>query len=134
MTGPRPDQALRSSVSRILRLQLGVTVAVSLAVLALVDGRSALAAGFGAMLGVLGTVVSARGVRRAGVLDAARETPSMVPMYLGALQKLLVVAAGAALGLVVLELPAAFLLGGLILSQLGYLAASVWILSRRSIT
>jgi hypothetical protein len=90
------------------------------------EPASALAAAFGSALGVGGTLVSARGVRRTGDGPGAKGVPSLAPVYVGALQKLLIVAVGVAFGLVVLDLQGMFLLLGLILSQFGYLVASIW--------
>ncbi len=126
MSGFQGDLALSRTVALVLRLQIILAGALMLAVLAWAGASPALATLFGSGLGILGTIMAARGVRRAGGDQRASDTPSLVPVYLGALQKLLVVAAGVAFGLVVLELSALFLLGGLILSQVGYVVASVW--------
>lgn len=123
MTGSSSDQALSRTVALILRLQAALAGVLLLATLAWAGTAPALAALFGSALGILGTISSARGVRRAS------ETPSLAPIYLGAFQKLLIVAAGVAFGLVVLDLGPIYLLSGLILSQIGYVVASVWSLA-----
>lgn len=128
MTGSKTDQALSRTVARVLWLQAVLGGLFLIATLAWADAAAALAAAFGSALGILGTILSARGVRRASGGQAS-ESPTMVPIYLGALQKLLIVAAGVAFGLVVLELRPIYLLGGLILSQIGYMAASLWSLA-----
>lgn len=123
------DGGLVRSIVLIVRVQVFTGLILVGATWLWSDSASALASAFGAGLGVLGTLVSARGVWRTGGGQIAKGVPSLAPIYLGALQKLLVVAVGVAFALVVLDLQPMFLLIGLILSQFGYLVASIWSLA-----
>jgi hypothetical protein len=123
------DGGLVRSIVLIVRLQVFTGLILVGATWLWSEPASAMAAAFGAALGVLGTLVSARGVWRTGNGPGAKGVPSLAPIYLGALQKLLIVAVGVTFGLVVLDLDAMFLLIGLILSQFGYLVASIWSLA-----
>lgn len=86
---------------------------------------SAIAAAFGSGLGILGTIVSARSVKRASRAGRSGPVHSLVPVYMGEFQKLLIIGVGVVAGLVVLELRGLYLLSGLILAQLGYVVASL---------
>ncbi len=131
-----PPRLFSPEVRRVLAAQaalaLGV-VALALIATALHPGPAALpeaglqrakAAAFGALLGMLATVVTARSVLKSG--EAAARHPSglaILPVYSGLLVKLLLVAGGAFAGLVWLQLGPLFLLLGYITMQAGYLWA-----------
>lgn len=89
------------------------------------EPASAWAGAFGSGLGILGTIVSARSVRRASRGGSTGPVHSLVPVYVGEFQKLLIIGVGVAVGLAALDLRALFLLTGLILAQFGYVVASV---------
>ncbi len=128
MSGSKHDQALSRTVVRVLSLQAALGGLFLVAALVWVGIAAAMAVLFGSALGILGTILSAREVRRARV-GRRGDAPSVMPIYLGALQKLLIIAVGVAFGLVVLELRPMYLLAGLILSQISYMAASLWSLA-----
>jgi hypothetical protein len=117
--------SLGRTVARVIRIQvvLGLTLVIGAMIWS--QPSAALAAGCGTALGALGTMFSARSVTRASRKIGADSTPSVLPLYLGEIQKLLIIGAGVGFGLVVLDLDAMFLLVGLALSQVGYLVASV---------
>jgi hypothetical protein len=117
--------ALGRSVARVIRIQVALGLTLVVGALIWSQPTSALAAACGTALGVLGTMLSARGVTRASRRVGADSTPSVMPLYLGEIQKLLIIGAGVGFGLVILGLDAMFLLVGLALSQVGYVVASV---------
>ena len=80
------------------------------------------ACAFGAALGMLATLVTARSVLQSGAAaeNPARANLAIVPVFSGLLVKLLVVAGGAFAGLIWLQLPPFFLLLGYITMQAGY--------------
>ena len=126
-----------SAVRRVLAAQAALALGViALAVIAtaLHPGPAALpevglqrakAAAFGALLGMLATIVTARSVLKSGEA-AARYPPglAMLPVYTGLLMKILLVAGGAFAGLVWLQLGPLFLLLGYITMKAGYLWAA----------
>ncbi len=120
----RPD-SLHGSVIRVLKAQVAMTIVLLVGVLFWSSPHAAIAAAYGAALGMVGTLISARSARRSS--DNALERPevALVPVYSGAVQKLLLVAAGVALGIVSLALYPLYLVIGLALVQLGYVAAAV---------
>ena len=122
-------ESLARSVSRVVRIQVILGLALVTGALIWSQVPSALAAAYGAALGILGTVLSARSVVRASSRAGSASAPSVLPLYLGEIQKLLIVGAGVGFGLVIMDLGAVFLLLGLALSQIGYVVASVLILS-----
>ncbi|MCZ7601007.1 MAG: biopolymer transporter ExbD [Gammaproteobacteria bacterium] len=119
-----PDESLRRSVGLVIRCQLALAALLVAGTLAWSQVPSAPAAVFGAAVGISGTLASARMAGRVAGGDG-QASRSLASLYLGEIQKLLIAAAGVAFGLVVLELPALFLILGLVLSQFGYLMASV---------
>ncbi len=120
----RPDSLL-GSVRRVLKTQVAMTIALLVGVFLWSSPHAAIAAAYGAALGMVGTLISARSAKRSS--DHALERPevALVPVYSGAVQKLLLVAAGVALGIVSLALDPLYLVIGLALVQLGYVAAAV---------
>jgi hypothetical protein len=116
---------LGRDMTRVIRAQLVMTTALVAGALIWAQPAAAAAAAFGAGLSILGTVVSGRSVKRAARFDGRGLMLSMLPVYIGAVQKLLIVGVGIAAGLVVFELSALFLLAGLILGQMGHVVASL---------
>lgn len=90
--------------------------------------ENALAGVFGAVLGMLGTMISRRSATRSG--QAAMRAPqyAMVPVYLGLLNKLLVVGGGLAIGMVALGFDPIYIVSGYLVSQF----ALVWVAVRRT--
>ncbi len=125
MTTTNHDEMLNHSIGLILRSQVLLAAALVVGAALWSHPSSALAALFGSALGIVGTLVSARSVKRTSRHAGAGPVYSLVPVYMGEVQKLLIIGVGVALGLVVLDLPAMFLLCGLILAQFGYVVAAV---------
>lgn len=72
-------------------------------------GSHMIAVAFGSFLAIVATLLTARGVRRASPTDADSVEPgqvpvSMVPIFSGLLNKLVIVGGGIAFGLIVWEL------------------------------
>lgn len=65
-----------------------------------------IAAGYGSMLALIGTVISARSVRRSSDFAATGSNMAMVPIFSGLVLKLIVMGGGIGLGLVLLGLDA----------------------------
>ncbi|MGR3914945.1 MAG: hypothetical protein OD918_10635 [Gammaproteobacteria bacterium] len=131
MTSPAFAQAVR----RVLAAQAALAVmlvAVALVATALHPGMAALptlgllrakAAAFGALLGMLATVLTARSVLQSGKAIARADGSAgfaALPLYAGLLMKLLLVAGGAFAGMVWLQLGPLFVLLGYITMQAGY--------------
>ena len=85
------------------------------------------ALGFGSLLGIVNTILSARSVRRSS--RAALTTPSlaMVPVYVGLLNKLVVIGGGIAFGLIALGLAPLFVVVGYAVSQAAFIVANLGI-------
>jgi len=82
------------------------------------------ASGYGSLLGMGNTLLSARSVRRSG--RAVIESPrlAMMPVYIGLLNKLILVGGGIALGLVVLGLKPPFVVAGYVVVQIAFFWAN----------
>ncbi|MGR3984547.1 MAG: hypothetical protein OD817_04730 [Gammaproteobacteria bacterium] len=119
-------------VRRVLAAQAALALAVmalALAATALHAGMAALpalglmrakAAAFGALLGMLATLVTARSVLQSAKAAEHAAGMAILPVYAGLLMKLLLVAGGAFAGLVWLQLGPLFVLLGYITMQAGY--------------
>ena len=83
---------------------------------------------FGALLGMVNTMLSKRSVARSS--QAAIKTPqyAMLPVYMGLLNKLLIVGGGLAIGLVALGLEPIFVVSGYLVTQL----ALIWVATKTS--
>lgn len=125
MTISEPTRLLSHDVARVVRVQLTMAIALVIGALIWSQASAALAGAVGVGLAILGTMVSGRSVRRATRFDGHGPAVSLAPVYMGEVQKLLIIGAGVAAGLVVFELSALFLLTGLILGQFGYVVASL---------
>ncbi len=130
------EETLRQSVTALLALQLAMTLglAVSIAVgFLLLYGFAALRAGgfgelgltagsavYGGGLALLGSMLSARGVSRVG--RAVMQSPelAMLPLYAGMIQRLFVVAAGMACGLVWFRLEPIYVILGWVTAHSAY--------------
>jgi len=125
MTMSDTTGSLRQDVARVLRVQAVVAVALVLGAWLWSQPESAIAGAVGSGLAILGTLVSGRSVRRAARFDGQGPAVSLIPVYMGEVQKFLIIGAGIAVGLSVFQLNALFLLTGLILGQAGYVVASL---------
>ncbi len=112
-------------MGKVLLVQTGLAVALVVGVLVWSRPSSALAAAFGAVLGILGTVVTGRSVRRSSEAAVVRPGYALVPVFSGVLQKLLIVGAGITLGYLLFGLSPVYTLSGLGLMQLGFLIAAM---------
>lgn len=111
----------------ILLVVLGTAILSGPAALAALGPARAKAAAFGALLGILATVVTARSVvksSRAAVENPQTPYLGMLPVYSGLLLKLLIVAGGAFAGLVYWELGPFYVVLGYLTMQAGYLWAA----------
>jgi len=134
-----PNETLEQSARRVLVLQVSLTVLLAAGIVAFkvaADGwqlgidrskASVIAFLYGAILGMAGTMLSKRSVSRSS--QAAVKTPhyAMLPVYMGLLNKLLIVGGGLALGLVTLGLEPIYIVSGFLASQI----ALVWFAIRR---
>ena len=130
-----PKETLEQSARRVLVLQATLTLILAAGIFGYqvaaegwqsgVDRSKAplIAFLYGAILGMVGTVLSKRSVSRSS--RAALKTPhyAMLPVYMGLLNKLLIVGGGLALGLVILGLEPIFIVSGFLASQM----ALVWV-------
>jgi len=120
---------LDQSVRRVFRIQLLVAAAVLVAVgfLAVLQvlpaaGLALASGGYGCLLALVSTYLSARSVRRTPA-DAVG-TAGMVPVFSGLLNKLVIVGGGIALGLVAFGLDPLLVVTGYLVVQM----ASLWTL------
>ncbi len=123
------------SVRRVLTAQVLCTLLLLVLVMlatALLEGADAMAtlglarakaAAFGALLGILTTVVTARSVLHSSRAAAQHPHFGLLPVYAGLLLKLLIVAGGAFAGLVLLRLGPLYVVLGYITMHAGYLWA-----------
>lgn len=130
------NDSLEHHARRVLILQAALAVLLVLMILVYghVAGKgaqameNALAGIFGVLLGMLGTLISRRSADRSG--QAAMKAPqyALVPVYMGLLNKLLVVGGGLALGMVTLGFGPIYIVSGYLVSQL----ALIWVAVRRA--
>jgi hypothetical protein len=128
--------SLEFQARRVLVLQavLGIFLVLLILVTGYVVGNegrmveNALAGMCGALLGMAGTVLSRRSASRSS--RAAVDAPqyAMVPIYLGLLNKLLVVGGGLAIGMVALGFGPIYIVSGYAITQI----AQVWVALRRA--
>ena len=76
---------------------------------------------YGSMLAIAGTVLNARSVRQAGEGAGGPGLAGMVPVYVGLLNKLVIVGGGIAVGLIGLGLEPIWLVTGYLVVQLSTL-------------
>ncbi len=128
--------SLEHHARRILVLQ--AVLGVLLVLLILVHGRNAdstvqvtenaFAGMYGVLLGMLGTLIAKRSAARSGRAVLKVPQYAMAPVYLGMLNKLLVVGGGLAAGMVALELGPVYIVSGYLVSQLAF----IWVAVRRA--
>ncbi|MEM7194129.1 MAG: hypothetical protein AAF402_04205 [Pseudomonadota bacterium] len=128
------SETLEQNVNRVLVLQLVLTLSALLIVAGIgiifsseghVVVNRLCSIGFGCGLAFVLTLISARSVRKSSETSYKSPELAMMPVYAGTVQKLLVAAAGMALGLVKLELEPAHLIIGFLLLHLAYIAAAL---------
>lgn len=117
---------------------LQAVLGVLLVLLILVHGRyadstvqvteNAFAGMYGVLLGMLGTLIAKRSAARSGRAVLKVPQYAMAPVYLGMLNKLLVVGGGLAAGMVALELGPVYIVSGYLVSQLAF----IWVAVRRA--
>jgi len=110
---------------QVMRAQL--SLAIVLLVVALlfygrVTGASVL---LGAVLAIANTLLSRRSIQRASVLAYKRPDASMLPVFSGLIQRLMMFAAGFSGGVLILNLSPLPILIGFALTQTGYLACKM---------
>ena len=112
-------------VSLVVLVSAVLSGPVAIKTLGLARAKSA---AFGALLGILGTVITARSVLKSS--RAAQQSPDlgpylgMLPLYFGLLFKLLLVAGGVFAGLAYFELGPFYIVLGYIIMQAGYLGVA----------
>mgnify|MGYP001812882718 CR=1 FL=1 len=126
------NNSLEHQARRILAIQAVLATLFVLLILGfgIISGNigkaadNAFAGIFGALLGVAGTLLSKRSADRSG--QAAAKTPqyAMLPIYLGLLNKLLVVGGGLAIGMVALGFGPIYIVSGYAITQLALLWAA----------
>lgn len=82
-----------------------------------------IAIAFGSSLAILNTFISQRSMQRAGQLAYTALESSMLPVFIGLIQRLIIFAAGFTGGVIILKLSPLYLLIGFGLAQFGYLAS-----------
>ena len=107
------NSALERSIRGVLVSQIIATVLVLLSMSVfcmLVEQNMAYwfvklkSASYGSLLAIAGTILSARSIKRTGLCASESGQVSMVPVFSGLLNKLVIVGGGIAFGLIVLEL------------------------------
>lgn len=111
---------------RVLLAQFLLAIVVALPVLGLSGAESALATLYGCLLGIANTLITARSVGRSSRavesgLPEGSEV-SLLPLYIGLVNKLLVIAGGIVLGAILLKLHPLYMVLGFAVLQAGYLA------------
>lgn len=130
------QHSLEHHARRILVLQAALAVLLVLPILAhgLLAGvmpqatENAIAGVYGALLGMAGTLIAGRSAARSA--QAALKAPqhAMAPVYLGLLNRLLVVGGGLAVGMAALGLGPVYIAAGYLVSQ----SAFVWAAAGRA--
>ncbi len=134
-----PNETLEQSVRRILMLQLSlalIAAAVLLAFWAITEGWEAgvdLSKGpvlgllYGAAVGMVGTLLSKRSADRSS--RAIVESPrfALLPVYMGLVNKLVIVGGGLALGPIAWGLGPIYVVSGYLVAMLAF----VWVAVRR---
>ena len=80
---------------------------------------------FGATLALANTLISKRSMQKAGEIAYKQPDLSMLPVYFGLMQRLIVFSAGFAVGVVGLGLMPLPVIAGFAVLQLGYLACKM---------
>jgi len=79
----------------------------------------------GAVLSMLNTLLARRSIRRSSELAYRQPDASMLPVFSGLLQRLILFAAGFSGGVLMLGLPPLLILAGFAITQIGYLACKM---------
>ncbi len=133
------EHTLESNVRRILILQLSLAMIVASVILVWWVAQQGWPSGwerakgsilgllYGALVGMVGTMLSKRAADRSSraIVDAPRL--AMLPVYLGLVNKLLIVGGGLAFGPIFFGLGPILVVSGYLVSQ----AAFVWVAVRR---
>ncbi|NKB76093.1 MAG: hypothetical protein GKR96_03365 [Gammaproteobacteria bacterium] len=127
------EERLGGSVKRILILQVTFAV-ITLAIIfgyfySAEEGESVFdylkAVGFGSLLGIGNTILSARSVQRSSRAVLVTPTLAMLPVYAGLLNKLVLIGGGVAFGLIALGLKPLFVVMGYFIVQAAFIIASI---------
>lgn len=119
--GPVLDQAV---ARRILLIQSGVALIVALGFLVFKGYWSGLSALYGAATSIVVALLLSRGVKKAGAMALQNPGGSMASLYLGAVQRFLVVVGLLAVGLGLLKFEPLPIVSGFIIAQLSYALSS----------
>ena len=119
-----PD-SLSRCFRQVVLTQLGILV-VSVSTIGIVFGlNSGFSILLGASLAMLNTLLARRSILRSSELAYQQPDASMLPVFSGLLQRLIVFAAGFSGGVVILSLSPLPIVVGFGLAQLGYLACKM---------
>ena len=141
MASNRENETLEQSARRVLVLQaiLAAGLIVLVVLYQWITGgmqqglnqgftarfNGAVGIGYGAILGILGTLLSKRSVDRSSQAVYSAPRFAMVPVYMGFMNKLLIVGGGLAVGMVILGLGPIYVVSGYLVTQLAYLATAL---------
>lgn len=119
-TGRPEAVVMGGGIRNILILQIGLVVAAGAGGLALYGPDAAKAVLYGGALGIANSVLLARRVQRAGEAALGSPAGGMAALYIGAVQRFVLVLGGFALGMGVLGLAPLSQIIGFAVTQLGY--------------
>lgn len=126
-TGQMPDEnavgSLKQGVRRVLLAQILIAAALVAGMWFWSGKLPGMSIGYGALLGLFGTLVTSRSVMRSSDSAASQPNLALLPVFSGMLQKLLIVALGIGAGIKILGLEALFMLLGLLASQIAFAVA-----------
>jgi len=118
------DQLARC-FKQVMLAQSGLTLVSLIAAVLVFDWNVAAAIALGAGLAIVNTILSWRSIQRSSVLAYKRPDASMLPVFSGLIQRLIVFAGGFSAGVLILNLSPLPILIGFALTQTGYLACKM---------
>lgn len=118
---PMPDK-LSGCFKQVMQAQVGMLLTGTLLAGLMFSLNHGLAVAFGASLAIFNTILARRSIQRASALAYTQPEVVMLPVFSGLVQRLIVFAAGFAVGVLYWGLLPLPLLVGFALTQFGYLA------------
>lgn len=110
---------------QVMRAQLSIAIIIMIAAGVFYGWRVGASVLLGAVLAIANTTLSQRSIKRASALAYKRPDASMLPVFSGLIQRLLLFAAGFSGGVLLLSLSPLSMLIGFGLTQAGYLACKM---------
>lgn len=107
-----------------LVIQAALAVICAAVVMFVADTEAGLAAGYGGMLALANSYLLARRVEQAGALARSSPTQGVYALYLGAVQRFVLVLVALGIGMGVLKLPPGPMLLGFAVTLAGYLVTA----------